>query len=61
MSGYHGKAHISFLQGWPVIGSISCYCDNLPLFYDAAVDDSWIQIGKKQAISVLSECVCSCV
>lgn len=39
MSGYHGKAHISFLQSWTVIGAIPCYCDNLPLFYDAAVDD----------------------
>lgn len=50
MSIYHGKAHIGFLQSWTVIGSIPCYCHNLPLLYDAAVDDSLKQIDKKEAV-----------
>lgn len=52
VSGYHGKAHISLLQSWSVIGSISCYRNNLPLFYDAAVDDAWTQVGRKKPLSV---------
>lgn len=43
ISCYHGKAHISLLQSWSIISSISCYCDNLPLFYDVAVNDAWRQ------------------
>lgn len=48
--GYHGEAHIRFLQSWTIIGSISCYCDNLPLFHNAAVDDTWTQTDKEKAI-----------
>lgn len=40
---YHGKAHISFLQRWPIIGSISRYRDDLSLLNNAAVDDSYRQ------------------
>ena len=50
ISGYHCKAHISLLQSWSVIGSISCYCDNLPLFYDGAVNDAWMQMGRKERL-----------
>lgn len=50
ISGYHGKAHISLLQSRPVISPVSCYCDNLPLLHDAAVDDAWTHAGRwKQA------------
>lgn len=49
LSGYHGKAHISFLQSWPVISAIPCNCDNLPLLQNGAIDDPWAQNSKTLA------------
>lgn len=59
ISGYHGKAHISLLQSWAVISSVSCYCNNLPLFYNAAINDAWVQTQRrKKKVLIGSESVC---
>lgn len=37
---YHCKAHVCFLQRRAVVGSVTCYSNNLPLLQNRAVNDT---------------------